>query len=169
MQSAAALLKLLDDPCDAVQSRAARSINCTLQNAIFVSAEMRKRLFDKLMDKYQQFGPNSTRTDKDWGFRPFGEAIRDGFGTDGKNALIDILNGKDTDLAKLSWQILFLQEDYHRAPGSREKMEANYEYYPGHPKHTKLIKRPADHPGVVEHLDDIELIAGTLAIHRRAG
>jgi hypothetical protein len=138
MDTAATLLKLLDDPCHEVQSRAARSVNCLLENGIYISAEMRNRLFEKLMARYQEFGPGSNRADKDWGLRPFGEANLDQFGIEGKNALIDILNGKNTELAKLTWQVLFLHEDYHWPAVTREKMEANYRYYPGRPDHKVL-------------------------------
>jgi len=135
MDTAELLLKLLDDSVDEVQSRAARSINSMLQNAIYISAPMRGKLFEKLMTRYLEFGQDSKRTDAEWGFRPFGEAIRAGFGIEGKNALIDILNGSNIDLAKLTWQVLFLHEDYRWPPVAREKMEAQYQYYPNHPAH----------------------------------
>jgi len=135
IETAELLLKLLDDPVDEVQSRAARSVNCMLQNAIYISAQMRSRLFEKLMTRYLEFGHDSKRSDSEWGFRPFGEAIRSGFGIEGKNALIDILNGSNIELAKLTWQVLFLHEDYRWPPVAREKMEANYQFYPKHPAH----------------------------------
>ncbi|MBN2455995.1 MAG: HEAT repeat domain-containing protein [Sedimentisphaerales bacterium] len=123
-----ALLKVLDDKSDYVQNRAATSLKIMLPKA---SDELRQRVFDKLMVKYQEFGPGSKRTDKDWGWRPIGDAIRDGFGTKGKNALIDILNGKNTELAKLTWKVLFLRNDQQWHPVERNVMEKQYKYYPG--------------------------------------
>jgi hypothetical protein len=135
METAEILLKMLDDSSDAVQSRAARSINCMLQNAIYISLAMQQRLLDKLMARYHQFGPECKRKDAQWGWWLFGDAIRQGFGVKGKNALIDILNGSDIELAKRTWQVLFLNEDYRWMPMPREEMEANYRYYPGRPDH----------------------------------
>ena len=128
-------LEALDDPVDEVQNRAATSIKLILQTAFFTSADKRQRLLDKLLEKYNEFGPNCKRTDADWGWRPIGDAIRDSFGTKGKNALINILNGKNTELAKLTWQVLFLPEDMKWYPISREEMESRYRYYPGRPDH----------------------------------
>lgn len=137
METAAVLLRLLDDPEHAVQSRTARSVKCMLENGIFISADMRQQLFEKLATRFSECGPSSTRSDAEYGWRLFGEALRDGFGADGKNLLIDILNGPNRDLGKLAWQVLFLHEDYRWPPVSREKMEANYRYYPGHPQHVR--------------------------------
>ena len=48
-----------------------------------------------------------------------------------------ILNSKNTELAKLTWQVLFLPEDDRWHPVSREEMESRYRYYPGRPDHQK--------------------------------
>jgi len=129
-EAADALLKALDDKSDYVQNRAATSLKAVLPKA---SDELRQQVFDKLMVRYQEFGPGSKRTDKDWGWRPIGDAIRDGFGKKGKNALIAILNGPNTELAKLTWKVLFLRNDEQWHPVERDVMEKQYKYYPGRP------------------------------------
>jgi hypothetical protein len=131
-EAAPLLLQALDDRSDSVQSRAAVSLRGMLPR---VQKEVKEAIFRKLMAKYNQFGPNCKRSDHEWGWRPIGDALRDGFGAQGKNALIDILNGPNTELAKLAWKNLFLPEDsqWHLIP--RAEMEKNYRYYPGMPDH----------------------------------
>ncbi len=128
------LYKALDDSNGAVQSRAAM----TLKNMIpKMSAEMKQRVFDKLMDKYQEFGAGCKRTDYDWGWRPIGETIRDGFGSQGKKALLAILNGTNTDLAQLTWRVFFQPNDSEWHPVNKDDMERRYLFYPGGPDHGK--------------------------------
>ena len=133
--SADICLKAIDDPVDEVQNRAATSIRLILRTAFYVSPEMKQKMLDKLLMRYNEFGAGCKRTDADWGWRPIGDAIKDGFGTKGKNALIDILNGKNTELAKLTWQVLFLPEYDNWHIISKDEMENRYRYYPGRRDH----------------------------------
>ncbi|MEO6788803.1 MAG: HEAT repeat domain-containing protein, partial [Chthoniobacteraceae bacterium] len=92
-----ALLAALDDSSDAVQSRAAVSLVGMVRK---MSDEMKQRCFDKLLARYREFDTGCQRSDAEWGWRPFGETLRDGFGNQGKDTLLAILNSGKTDLAK---------------------------------------------------------------------
>ncbi len=128
------LYKALDDPCGAVQSRAAMTMCGMLPK---MSQEMKRRFFEKLMARYQEFGDGCLRDDADWGWRPIGEAIRDGFGSQGKNALLGILNEGNSDLAKLTWRVFFQPNENQWRPITRKAMERRYRFYPGGAEHGK--------------------------------
>ncbi|MBN2457160.1 MAG: HEAT repeat domain-containing protein [Sedimentisphaerales bacterium] len=128
------LCKALDDSCGAVQSRAAMTLVGMVPK---MTEEMKQRIFDKLIAKYQEFGAGCKRTDCDWGWRPIGETIRDGFEVQGKTALLDILNGKNTELAKLTWRVFFQPNDDQWHPIAKEDMARKYRFYPGRPDHQK--------------------------------
>jgi len=102
-----------------------------------MSDEMKQRVFDKLMLRYQEFGDGCKRTDYDWGWRPIGEVIRDGFETQGKTAMLDILNGENTQLAQLTWRVFFQPNDDQWHPIAREDMERRYRFYPDKEEHGK--------------------------------
>ena len=122
------LIKALDDSSGAVQSRATSTLKGRIAN---LPEEMKKRVFDKLLARYQEFGAGCSRSDADWGWRPIGETIRDDFGDKGINALLDILNGKNVELARLTWKVFFLPSDDKWHPITREDMEKRYRFHPG--------------------------------------
>jgi hypothetical protein len=128
------LYRALDDSCGAVQSRAAMTLRGMVPK---MTEEMKQRFFDKLMVRYQEFGAGCRRTDFDWGWRPIGETIRDGFGDKGKTALLDILNGKNTELAQLTWRVFFQPNDNEWHPIAKDDMEKRYRFYPGGADHGK--------------------------------
>jgi hypothetical protein len=123
-----ALERALDDPSVAVQNRAAMTLKGMM---VIASEEQKKRIFEKLLARYHEFGPDSQRADVEWGWRTIGEAIKDGFGVEGQNALIHILNGKDLELGQLTWKVLFLPNDAQWHPMTRDEMEKLYRHYPG--------------------------------------
>jgi hypothetical protein len=122
------LFKALDDSSGMVQSRAAITLKGMVPK---MTEEMKQRFFDKLMVRYQEFGAGCKRTDFDWGWRPIGETIRDSFSDKGKNTLLAILNGKNTELAKLTWRVFFQPNDGDWHPIAKEDMEKRYRFYPG--------------------------------------
>jgi len=130
--------KAMDDKSDTVQSRAATSLK-NMMGYSSISPELKQRVFDKLMAKYQEFGAGCKRTDCDWGWRPIGETIRDGFGDKGKNAMLDILNSKNTELAQLTWRVFFQPNEAIWCPIDREDMERRYRFYPGGADHGKCL------------------------------
>ncbi|MFA6567913.1 MAG: hypothetical protein WCS96_06845, partial [Victivallales bacterium] len=44
---------------------------------------------------------------------------------------LDILNGKNVELARLTWKVFFLPSDDKWHPITREDMEKRYRFYPG--------------------------------------
>jgi len=128
------LYKAMDDKLYMVQNRAVQSIGVMLSHA---SPEMKQRIFDKLIAKYQEFGAGCKRTDCEWGWRPIGGAIRDGFEVQGKTALLDILNGNNTELAQLTWRVFFQPNDDRWHPIAKDDMEKRYRFYPGGADHGK--------------------------------
>lgn len=135
------LLGTLDDPVGAVQTRVAATLMGMMSK---LPAETKQRVFDKLMLRYQEFGEGCKRTDHDWGWRPIGEALRDGFGAQGKIALLELLNGKSTELAKLTWRVFFQPNDDQWHPILREDMERRYRFYPGGADHGKCTLADVD-------------------------
>jgi hypothetical protein len=129
------LHKALDDSSVAVQNRAAITLKGMMKVA---SEDKKKQIFEKLLARYREFGPDCTRSDKDWGWRTIGESIKEGFGSEGVDALIQILNGKDLHLAQSTWKVLFLPNDEKWHPMTREEMENLYRYYPGRPDRVGL-------------------------------
>lgn len=127
------LYKSLDDANGAVQSRAAKTLIGMVPK---MTPEMKQRVFDKLLASYKEFGDGCKRTDADWGWRPIGEALCDGFGAQGKEALLSILNGSSSELAKLTWMVLF-QPDEEWILIRQADMERRYRFHPGGAEHGK--------------------------------
>ncbi len=141
------LLKALDDPSGAVQCRVAMTLKGMIPK---ISEDLQKRCFETLLARYEEFGAGCKRTDADWGWRPIGEVLRDGFREKGRRALLDILNGKNSELAGLTWRVLFKTNDgWH--PVTKEEMERRYRFYPGGPDHGKCtlteVAAALDQPG----------------------
>lgn len=123
-----ALMAALEDPHHAVHSRAAITLS------IFASkldAGQRKSFLSKLLALYREFGTGCTRADAEWGWRPIGEALRDGFGEEGRLALLEILHHGERELASLTWRVFFQPNDSDWHPISREAMERRYRWHPG--------------------------------------
>jgi hypothetical protein len=135
------LLKALDDRSGWVQNRAATSLKGMVCSGR-VSEELKRQILGKLVARFKEFGPKSARSDREWGWRPIGDAILEGFGHQGPAELAKILNGTDTPLAQLAWQVLFLRDDgwgWH--PKTAEEANRDYRYYPGLP--SREVYQPA--------------------------
>jgi len=130
------LYQALDDSSHTVQNRAASSLGKPLASGR-VSETLKQRCFDKLLARYQEFGAGCQRTDAEWGWRPIGETLWNAFGDKGKNALLDILNGKNIELAQLTWRVFFQPSETAWHPIAKEDVERRYRFYPGGADHGK--------------------------------
>jgi hypothetical protein len=123
-----ALLAALDDINGAVQSRAAMTLR---DLSAKLSPEAKKRFFSKLVQLYKEFGSGSTRSDREWGWRPMGETLRDGFGDEGRAVLLNLLNQGEPTLASLTWRVFFQPNENAWHIISKDDMERRYRFHPG--------------------------------------
>ena len=161
-EHAEALLAALDDASGAVQCRAAVSLTGMVRR---MSDDLKQRCFDKLLARYREFDAGCRRSDAEWGWRPIGETLRDGFDTRGKEALLAILNGGKSDLARLTWRVFFQPNDEHWHPIARDDMEQKYRFHPGNADHGKCTLADLEFRSLVIAAQKKEEVAKPRDIH----
>jgi len=126
-----ALVKALSDSDLTVRTRAAVTLPIALSGNTPDLNVVRRAAIDKLAGIFGAFGLDYTRADKDWGYRPIGNALLS-LEPQGKEALEGFLRQrKDMILAGLAWLILCVpQNGYGYSIMTEADAERNYQRYP---------------------------------------
>lgn len=124
-----AIRQAMRDQDDAVQVRALAAL-AQLQKGPDVKPGERAQAIAEATAFFRLYGRDCQRSDKDWGWRIAGEALRS-FGTDGKRALETMMEDRsDLRLAELAWRAVFVPQGDTYIPSSLEEDQAAHARYP---------------------------------------
>lgn len=121
----------LRDPDEPLQVRAMTSL-ARMQSGTDVPGDVRQRALAETTEFFRQYGQGCQRSDKDWGWRIVGEALRS-FGPEGEAALAAIIEDQsDLQLAELAWRVIYIPQGDRYQPSSLAEDQA------AHAKHPRL-------------------------------
>ena len=102
----AVLEKAAQDHDDAVGMRAMAALALLGQHAA-PGSELRQRILAESTEMFRRYGDDSTRSDKDWGWRVLGDALL-GFGDEGRAILASLMSETgNRRLAENAWNVLY--------------------------------------------------------------
>jgi len=104
-----ALINALKHNDAAIANRAAVSLQVLLERGNEYAAAQREQIFSALSARFQEMGDGYDRDDREWGFRPVGNALLS-FGDEGQRLLDTFMDQtRDKRLATLAWQVRYFR------------------------------------------------------------
>lgn len=94
-----------------VQNRACMTLAALVRTGSALADEERDRALTVLSEHFRTFGNGCVRSDKDWGWRETGNALRV-LGKPGESVLLEMMaDHADKQLAELAWRVLYLRQE----------------------------------------------------------
>jgi hypothetical protein len=117
------------DKDEVVQVRAASAL-ASLTRSAGAPKEIANQSIKDLVAQFRLYGSGCKRTDKEWGWREVGNALRL-LGNDGEAALAQVMADKqDQQLAELAWRVLYLKQEDKFCFVTEEQDRAAHEKHP---------------------------------------
>jgi hypothetical protein len=151
-----ALAKALDDRDVSVRSRVACTLASSLRSSSRWLGPAHWGIYQRLRDRFAQFGQGYDGPDAAWGYRPIGNALL-AMGPRGSESLQGFLcQTKDAVLADRAWHVLYVpQTGYTYATLTEAEALRNYQRHPrfSRPTMPAIVPEPLRMPYLAQSFD----------------